>query len=236
MKNQVNIYEEKYKLYLDSLDQIITKLYMRGPEYQSKSFMLCGSDPGVGTTSTAINLSVRLAKSGSKTLLVDLNLCKGAKLKRLNESTDKDLVSYLEFDYSINDIIYSTNIDNLDYIASDEFVIGKQRLLSSLHMKNLVTELKESYDFIIWDTPSLSAIQDPIFCIPYVDDVIVVTAVDIGKNDSLRYVVEEFEKVGKKVLGVIVNIANEKELKSYRYHFNYYNKKNHIGKRKSYEE
>jgi len=125
-----------------------------------KIISICNQKGGVGKTTTAVNLSAFLALDGRKTLLIDAdpqgNATSGVGI-------DKNAVEYTIYHgllgkATINDIITQTNIENLFIIPSNLDLIGAEvELVGAIgreyKLKNALTNIKDSFDFIIIDSP-----------------------------------------------------------------------------------
>ena len=115
---------------------------------------------GVGKTTTAINLSASLAVSEKRTLLVDCdpqaNATTGIGIDKAG--IEKTLYHALIGDTPVRSLIVSSSIEALKVIPSRVELIGFEvEMMSKPNrekvLKNLISELKESFDYIILDCP-----------------------------------------------------------------------------------
>jgi len=90
-------------------------------------------------------------------------------------------------------------------------------------MKELLTELQEQADFIIFDSPPVIAVTDALVLATQVDGVVLV--LDFGEvtRDAAKQTKQLLEKVKANILGVVLNkIDMEKEGQYYPYYYYYY--------------
>jgi len=115
---------------------------------------------GVGKTTTAVNLSASLAIEGEKTLIIDFDstgsstICLGFDKK---EKTD-NIFDVFNFKRAIGEVIFNTELTNLDLIPSkilptDETRLHKITNNFQLFDHILNQEQFEIYDYIIIDCP-----------------------------------------------------------------------------------
>ncbi len=115
---------------------------------------------GVGKTTTAINLAASLALSERRTLLMDCdpqgNTTSGIGFPK--DPARRTLYQALILGEPLDRIIIKTQIDGLDLIPADKNLVGATVELVATenreyHLKKLIQQIKDSYDFIIMDCP-----------------------------------------------------------------------------------
>lgn len=125
---------------------------------------------GEGKTFTASNLSVILAQSGKKTLLIDLDLRKPSFSEYFRKLNGKGISSYLngESEY-ISEIICDSQVKNLHIIPSYPNEGNPHHLINSPRMLELISTVKEEYDYVVFDTPPVGLVSDYLLISKYLD-------------------------------------------------------------------
>ena len=115
---------------------------------------------GVGKTTTSINLAACLALSGKKVLLIDIdpqgNASSGLGIN-LREN-QKGIYELLADDASLDQVVYSTEIDtlkiipsNVDLAGGEIELVGRDRREKILSMA--LNGVNEEYEFVVIDCP-----------------------------------------------------------------------------------
>jgi len=126
----------------------------------AKIIAIANQKGGVGKTTTAINLSSSLAVAEQRTLLVDIdpqaNSTSG--LGQDKKSVKASVYDVLTGGVSIKKAIIQTEIEYLSLLPSHINLVGAEIELVNIPerefiIKNALTEISESFDFIIVDCP-----------------------------------------------------------------------------------
>ncbi len=138
----------------------------------SKIIVVANQKGGVGKTTTAVNLSAVLASLGKKVLSIDCdpqgNLTSGFGIDKYN--VEYTLYDVLLGNSSIVDATINHDIENLYIIPANVNLAGAEIELISVEnreflLKNITTDLKKIYDYIIIDCPpSLNILTLNAFC------------------------------------------------------------------------
>jgi len=226
MAKEINLYQQQNDLLTNSFDDIILKLMQkRNTNKNLKSLLFCGSEPGIGTTTITINMAISLALGGNKTLLIDSDIRKNAKNKRLSEAPPLGLSDYLKANATIKNIINHTNLENLDYIACGTPFRQSAILLKIGNLEDLISALYKDYDFILFDSPSLGVVNDASVLSLLVDGVFLIGELGTTTKSSIKKMTEHFSQVHEKILGILINKVDRSEYRMYMKNYDYFHKK-----------
>lgn len=224
MKKLLDIYRHKNQTLNDAFDRVVVNIHLQRQKKGYKSFLICGIEPMVGTTTIAINLAISLAVSGWKTILVDADMRKSIGYKRLNEDMENGLPDYLRGKCEKDEVTYDTNWDLLDYIPCIIDEESPVRLLCSARMEALLSQLEMEYDFVILDLPSINSAVDSNILAAKSDAVCLVAALGTSSKDNLRIAKQTLDQVGANVIGVIANKVDKSEYKKQVRNYDYFRK------------
>lgn len=190
-----------------------------------KTLLITSPIPEAGKSSTSINLALTMAQDKYKVILVDSDLRKPVIHKIFKQDNKTGLTNILVEDKKIKEVMRKVaDVDpNLYFIPSGPIPPNPSELLGSNRMKELLKELQEQADFIIFDSPPVIAVTDALVLATQVDGVVLV--LDFGEvtRDAAKQTKELLEKVKANILGVVLNkIDMEKEGQYYPYYYYYY--------------
>lgn len=224
----VKLYESKNQLTTDAVDKIVVEVFnKRKDEASAQTIVLTGCSPLVGTTSTCIGLSIAIATTQRRTLLIDCDVRKSIKYKKLNDATSVGLANYLVQDSDeglhIDDVIYSTNINNLSYIPCGNCSESSTRILCSTRMEKLLEAVKEKFDCVIFDFPSLAVVPDAQILFNEVDGIVLLAALGETRKKQIKDAKLKVAPYMDKYYGMIINKVRmdvyKKNVRDYNYYF-----------------
>ncbi len=234
MEPIIDLYRNDNQAVINAFDQIVVNIFMHKEKKQHKSFVICGCNPGAGTTSTAVELAISLSVAGWKTVLVDADLRKESQYKRLNQKVQAGLSDYIVGKTSEQSVCNPTNWPGLDYIAC-----GRNReetsvkLLCSVRMGELMKELERDYDFILFDVPSLNSAVDAKILAAKADCTFLVVESEVTTFKNLSHAKQQLEEVGANVAGVIANKLSMEEYRKVVKDYDYFHAKAFLSRQRS---
>ncbi len=137
---------------------------------------ITSSGPGEGKSTIASNLAVVTAESGKRTLLIDCDQRKPMIHKIFNQSNLVGLSNLLAGEVTIENAIKPTNMENLSIITAGTRPPNPSELLASGKMKHFVEDMKDKYDFIVFDTPPVLIVTDAQLLADYTDGYLLVVS------------------------------------------------------------
>ena len=183
-----------------------------------KSIVVTSPEPSDGKSTTAANLAIVLAQQGKHVLLVDTDLRKPSVHYTFNVSNMEGLTSVLTKGITLYEGITKTKIPNLDILTSGPIPPNPSELLDSKAMETMIEELKNRFDYIVFDTPPVLAVTDPQIMASKCDGIVMVVASGKTKKDRAVKAKELLEKAKSHFLGVIVNGVESKKNEYYRHY------------------
>jgi len=210
-----------------------TNIQFSSPDKPIKVILLTSSGPSEGKTTTASNLAVTFAQSGSRTLMIDADLRKPRMHKMFDIKSKTGLTNVLVQHEDYKKIVIKSEIENLDLLPSGPIPPNPSELLSSNGMKAFVQAVREDYDIVIIDSPPVGTVTDAAILSTITDGTILVAASGQVQIGAIQRAKELLEKVNANILGVVLNkLSKSNQGANYYYYYYYYDDENNVPHKK----
>jgi len=201
-------YHEENKLILDAVTDLAIKVVMYKKKHKTKTVLLTGCNAACGTTRTSVNLSIALSGSGFKTLLIDSDISMGSSLKN-------GLSEYIQGSIDIDKAILRTNLPNLDFVPSGIGKANSALLLSSDRVAEFIGAVKEKYDYIIIDSPSIDVSPVASAMFPNVEGIVLVCSLNKTKKRQIINARNATKPYSGKYYGMVVHSMEKRQYRNY---------------------
>jgi succinoglycan biosynthesis transport protein ExoP len=196
-------------------------LFSRRDEKLS-TIVVVSAGAGEGKSTTSINLATVFAQAGNRVLVVDSDLRRPTLHKLFKVANNLGLTNYLLKQNTLPEIIQTTPVPNLDFMASGKLPNSAMGILGSAQMKEMIAELKQRYDFIFFDSPPILGVSDASVLASEVDLVMQVVQYRRYPQPMTLRAKQMIEKVGGNLVGIVLNNINMSQDEGYYYYSGYY--------------
>ena len=220
-----------YSATSESYRRCRTNLELSGPSGSFKTLLISSGSAREGKTSVAVNLATTFVNTGKKVLLIDANF-RQPKLHSLfpkeqaedsAERFDFGLSSVLMHQCTATEAVRTSDVDGLDIIDCGPLPANPSELLSNRRMEDMLTRLRDNYDYIIIDGPPVLLVSDAKVLAGLVDATLLVyNAAETSRGAALR-TIREFKQVDARIIGCVLFAARamkggyfNEQFKSYR--------------------
>lgn len=206
---------ESYKALRTSLNFVCT-------ENNLKTILFTSSSPGEGKTSIVVNIAITMAQIGQKVLLIDGDLrrpvvSKLFGIEQIPGLTDVILGNYewhsvvrsitdlMMGKMSIEDIMKTPGMDNLNIITSGTYSPNPAEIINSRAIGEFLTSVREEFDIVLIDAPPVLAATDAALWSSRVDGTTIVYQVGKIARGALKRSKVSLENLKANVIGVVLN-------------------------------
>jgi capsular exopolysaccharide synthesis family protein len=208
----------------EAYSRLRTNLLFAELEGPLRSIVITSSRAGEGKTRTATNLAIALAATEKSVVLLDADMHRPAQhrvfgLPMAPGMSDMLIAPSTRGAPPLLDKTFATSYRHLSLVTSGMQPPNPSELLASPRIAVLVRGLEFQRDVVIIDTPPAQAVTDALSIGAQATGVIIV--VESGKTNAeqVRAVIDSLHKVGAKVLGVVLNKASRRSMRSYYYYY-----------------
>ena len=199
------------------------------------TIVMVSAGAGEGKSTTSLNLATVFAQAGMRTLIVDSDLRRPTLHKLLHVANDIGLTNYLLKQNSLEEVIQTTGVPMLNFMASGKLPSSSMSILNSVQMKDMIADLKHRYDFVFFDSPPILGVSDASVLASEVDMVIQVIQYRRYPQPMSLRAKQVIEKVGGTFMGIVLNNINMSQDESYYYYSGYYHDYYYSGNAKDQE-
>jgi polysaccharide biosynthesis transport protein len=184
-----------------------------------KTILVTSAVPNEGKTTVTSNMAITMALAGARVLLADCDLRRGGVAELFKLPVSPGLTEVLKGKTHWRDAVQETATRGLDLLARGEVFDQTSEMLLSQTADEMLREMSEEYDYIIFDSAPVLVADDTGSFAPKIDTVLFVIRMSStmarlsGKALDLLY--DRQVKIG----GVILNRSSS-SLKEYTY-YNY---------------
>jgi len=193
---------------------------------EEKVILFTSSTSGEGKTFNAANLAVSFALLGKKTILVGLDIRKPA-LGRLFEIADRKngittllVKDQVRIDDLMSQVVPSGVNPNLDLLLAGPTPPNPTELLSRESLSQIMSILRENYDYIILDTAPVGLVSDTLQIGRYADVSVFVCRADYTPKSSFGLVNTLAAEKKMSNMCVLIN-GIDMSKKKYGYYYGY---------------
>ncbi|MDX2098948.1 MAG: polysaccharide biosynthesis tyrosine autokinase [Leptolyngbyaceae cyanobacterium bins.59] len=185
---------------------LYTNIRLMNPDEPIRSLVITSSTPGDGKSTVAVNLAQSAAVMDQKVLLVDTDLRRPQLQNRLGLSSPLGLCDLMVSDLNWQQFIQqSTQEENLYILTAGQTSPDPIRTLSSQKFQQLMQQLEEKFDLVIYDTPPLVGLADATLVAAKASAMVLVVGLGKTERTMLSRAMDALKIPPTLILGIIAN-------------------------------
>lgn len=178
------------------------------------SLVVTSAIKGEGKTVTSLNLATVMATDAEKKIaVVDCDFRRPNMHALLDMQLQPGLSEFLRGEATLDAVSHTGKIPNLTVITAGRPPLNPSELVGSRKMAETVNELKNRFDFVVFDTPPIMAVTDAGLLGAIVDGVLLVVRAERTKRELVRRAETLLRGAKARVVGCV--LTNIKEYTSY---------------------
>jgi capsular exopolysaccharide synthesis family protein len=221
----------------EAFQSLRTSIIFSSKNRQRKVILITSTGPQEGKSSTAANLARILAAAGDRVVIVDCDLRRPIQHSIHGVERDRGLTNYLSEPIEQTEwsgYIKKTESADLELFTCGPIPPSPPELLGSDRFLDLLTELREKFDWILLDSPPASSLADAYLLAAVSDMVVLVVQHNRTDRDVVAKTLHKLQAVNPKVVGAVLNNVDLERAygKDYYYAGYYYEEGERRGRKK----
>ncbi len=174
-----------------------------------KIFAVTSACKGAGKSTLVSNIAVSMANNRQNVLLVDCDMRLPTIHSNFGIENKHGLVDVLLGEKELVDVTVPGPVPGLTLLPTGALPQNPAELLSSPMFKQFLDSVREKFTYVILDCPPVLPVTDPSIIAPLTDGLLVVSVINSQSRPQTERTKKILEGVGAKLLGVVVNLADD---------------------------
>ena len=212
-----------------------TAVFFSLPKDRAHSIQITSPLAGEGKSTLASNLSIAIAQSGQRVLLIDADFRHPTQHAIFKIDRENGLSSVLAGLQPLKQAICPTGTKGLDLLTSGPDVPNPAEMLGSQAFRQMLTKLASHYDRIIVDSAPIVPVADGSILAAACDASIMVVRAEQSTRNGLQHARTTLASADARVMGAVVNDVKHGSGRygyysygyRYGYHYGYGHGKDH---------
>lgn len=182
---------------------------------------LTSSTPNEGKSTVALNLAQAIATSGKSVVLVECDMRRRSLADMIGARTRGGLYAVLSEQMTIEEAVVETSQKNLYFLDSEPHIPNPADIIASKRFRRLVEALRETFQYVIFDTPPVGTFVDAAEVGHLSDGVLFVVRENFAKRAEVQAASDQLRRAEVNVIGAVMNYC---EAETSEYYYSYYTK------------
>ena len=191
----------------ESYKALRTNVMFSIPKKECRRIIVTSALDGDGKSTNSVNLSINIAETGTKVLLIDCDLRRPNVANLMNIDNKKGLSNVLTGYCSFENAVVKDAVPNLDVLPAGEVPPNPTELLGSSAFTELLDSVSSKYEYVLLDTSPVNLVTDTVLLSKLVDGIIIVVRANRTEKDSVNDAINSLRLVDAKILGFVYNAA-----------------------------
>jgi len=182
-----------------------TNILFMSPEKPTKRLLVTSAGPQEGKSTVVINLGVTMAQSGSKVVLIDTDMRRPRLHKSFGLKRGVGLTTAILGEAEPEEVVHHTDVPGLDIVPCGPIPPNPTELFHTERFGQIVERLDKIYDRIIFDSPPVMMVADPLILSRLIDGAILVIKGGHTSRDMVQRALKQLRDVQTRILGTVIN-------------------------------
>lgn len=181
-----------------------------------KAIVLTSAVPQEGKSTVAANLALAIAEGGHKVLLVDADLRLPTQHKIWELPNKFGLSNMIVEESDLSEYIQQPT-KQVHVLTAGMIPPNPLALIESQRMGSLIDKFCNRYDYVLIDSPPLTAVADSLALSRHVDGILMVARLGVIDSSSAKVASEMLARSNQSLLGLVINGVQHQGRNGYYY-------------------
>lgn len=202
----------------EAVRNLRTSVLLSNVDNPPKVIMSTSSIPGEGKTTLAIALAQNLAGLDKRVILIEGDIRRRTFGEYFPKAKEKGgLLSVITGKMPLEQAVWREPNGRIDILMGERSTINAADVFSSEAFRSLIDTLRDSYDYVIIDTPPVLVVPDSRVIGQHVDAIFYSVNWDSTKRTQVQEGLRQFQTVNLRVTGMVLSKIDPKGMKRYGY-------------------
>ncbi|MEC7760309.1 MAG: polysaccharide biosynthesis tyrosine autokinase [Pseudomonadota bacterium] len=201
----------------EALRNLRTSVLMSSIDNPPKVIMFTSALPGEGKSTLAIGLAQNMSNLGKKVLLIEGDARRQVFSAFGLDGDTGGLSDVLVDGRPVEDVIVTVPDQGVDLLSAGKLSTNSSDVFSSDRFREMMKTLRETYDFILIDSPPVLLVSDARLLSQHADATLLVVKWNDTSHQQVREALRQFDTAGQRVTGLALNRIDTRKMKKYGY-------------------
>ncbi len=205
----------------NALKRLATNIQFSSVDDPVRTLTVTSSIPNEGKTTISCGLAEAFASAGKRVVVVECDMRRRSVANQLKVYAKHGLYSVLSHQVTLDDAVVETGVAGLYFLDAEPRLPNPVDILQSRRFHALMDDLSRVYDYVIFDTPPISAFVDGAVVGHLTDATLLVVRENFTKRETVQAAVDQLKTAEANVIGTVLNYCEAEENE---YYYSYYAK------------
>ena len=209
----------------ESLRALRTNIQFCGDDV--RTILFTSTVPNEGKSTVVMDLARSMGESGKMVLVIDTDMrnsliMRKYSVKSANHQQIFGLSHYLSGQRKLDEVLFRTNMPNVDIILSGRSVPNPTEILGKKYFTDLLKLSRNNYHYVLIDCAPVSAAIDAVLEAHFCDGAVLVISQGEVSSRAILDSKRQLEKSGVRILGAVLNKVKMEASRYGHYYGKYY--------------
>lgn len=202
----------------NSVKTLVANIRFASVDKALQTLVVTSSVPDEGKSTISVELARALAVGGRNVLVVEGDMRRRTLAGLLGVHSKSGLYGVLSGQAALDESALRVDgKSTLWFLDAEPHIPNPVDIFSSRRFHRFMESLRHLYDYVIFDTPPLSAFVDAAVLASMADGTLLVVRENLVKREEITAAYDQLRKAEANVIGAVVNCSGVNHSEYYRY-------------------